>query len=293
MENKFDDLIIKRDSMGIPVFSDEIPSTSPAALQQALLGEADKTTYSLGFLDAQHNNNYYNTTPIPNTIFDLIIHTHTHTPPPQHQSIPPPPSHSQPTAPSPTSLLESSEVVNATPPTPNSSSLSSSSNEATPAANDDQHQTSKTVEEDEEDKTTKKQVKPKKKKNGEKRQREARFAFMTKSEVDQLDDGYRWRKYGQKAVKNTHFPRSYYRCTAASCGVKKRVERWCEDASIVVTMKVPTPIRVPSSKPRDPLGLGLCHLQQPLPPFILLLHKKVELPVVVVVIVSRSWTILM
>jgi hypothetical protein len=42
---------------------------------------------------------------------------------------------------------------------------------------------------------------------GEKRPRQPRFAFMTKSEVDHLDDGYRWRKYGQKAVKNSPFPR--------------------------------------------------------------------------------------
>ena len=46
---------------------------------------------------------------------------------------------------------------------------------------------------------------------GEKRQRQPRFAFMTKSEVDHLEDGYRWRKYGQKAVKNSPFPR--YVCT--------------------------------------------------------------------------------
>lgn len=42
---------------------------------------------------------------------------------------------------------------------------------------------------------------------GEKRQRQPRFAFMTKSEIDHLEDGYRWRKYGQKAVKNSPFPR--------------------------------------------------------------------------------------
>lgn len=73
------------------------------------------------------------------------------------------------------------------------------------------------------------------KKNKEKKQREPRFAFMTKSEVDNLEDGYRWRKYGQKAVKHSPFPRSYYRCTSQKCVVKKRVERSFEDPSIVIT----------------------------------------------------------
>ncbi|GMP43646.1 hypothetical protein CsSME_00012925 [Camellia sinensis var. sinensis] len=36
-----------------------------------------------------------------------------------------------------------------------------------------------------------------------------RFAFQTRSEDDILDDGYRWRKYGQKSVKNNTHPRNY------------------------------------------------------------------------------------
>ncbi|KAL4384218.1 hypothetical protein GQ457_15G004700 [Hibiscus cannabinus] len=72
-------------------------------------------------------------------------------------------------------------------------------------------------------------------KKGQKRIRQPRFAFMTKSEVDHLEDGYRWRKYGQKAVKNSPFPRSYYRCTNSKCLVKKRVERSSEDPTIVIT----------------------------------------------------------
>jgi hypothetical protein len=47
---------------------------------------------------------------------------------------------------------------------------------------------------------------------GEKRPRQPRFAFMTKSEVDHLEDGYRWRKYGQKAVKNSPYPRYVPTC---------------------------------------------------------------------------------
>jgi hypothetical protein len=30
---------------------------------------------------------------------------------------------------------------------------------------------------------------------------------QTNSEVDLLDDGYRWRKYGQKVVKGNPYPR--------------------------------------------------------------------------------------
>lgn len=42
------------------------------------------------------------------------------------------------------------------------------------------------------------------------------------------DDGYNWRKYGQKQVKGSEFPRSYYKCTHPSCPVKKKVERSLE-----------------------------------------------------------------
>ncbi|RWV91586.1 hypothetical protein GW17_00046121, partial [Ensete ventricosum] len=48
------------------------------------------------------------------------------------------------------------------------------------------------------------EMKPGKKK--EKKARKPRYAFQTRSQVDILDDGYRWRKYGQKAVKNNKFP---------------------------------------------------------------------------------------
>ncbi|KAL4576547.1 hypothetical protein LXL04_012643 [Taraxacum kok-saghyz] len=38
-------------------------------------------------------------------------------------------------------------------------------------------------------------------------------------------DGYNWRKYGQKQVKGSEYPRSYYKCTHPNCMVKKKVER--------------------------------------------------------------------
>ncbi|KAL3624817.1 WRKY Transcription Factor [Castilleja foliolosa] len=113
-----------------------------------------------------------------------------------------------------------------TPATPNSSTTTSS-NEAVAS----EEYSNKGKKESQEN-PSEKEVKVKKKVEKEK---QPRFAFMTKSEVDHLEDGYRWRKYGQKAVKNSPYPRSYYRCTTQKCGVKKRVERSFEDPSIVIT----------------------------------------------------------
>ncbi|KAJ8752587.1 hypothetical protein K2173_005476 [Erythroxylum novogranatense] len=81
-----------------------------------------------------------------------------------------------------------------------------------------------------------KKVQPSLKRAGDdKEHRRHRFAFQTKSQVDVLDDGYRWRKYGQKTVKNNKFPRSYYKCTFKGCKVKKQVQRSSKDEEIVVT----------------------------------------------------------
>ncbi|XP_024519592.1 probable WRKY transcription factor 26 [Selaginella moellendorffii] len=65
--------------------------------------------------------------------------------------------------------------------------------------------------------------------------REAPVVVHTNSEVDVLDDGYRWRKYGQKVVKGNPNPRSYYRCTNPGCPVRKHVERAADDPKAVIT----------------------------------------------------------
>nr|AJA90792.1 transcription factor WRKY1 [Bambusa emeiensis] len=62
-----------------------------------------------------------------------------------------------------------------------------------------------------------------------------RIGFRTRSEVEILDDGFKWRKYGKKAVKNSPNPRNYYRCSTEGCGVKKRVERDRDDPRYVIT----------------------------------------------------------
>ncbi|KAG6411705.1 hypothetical protein SASPL_129789 [Salvia splendens] len=65
--------------------------------------------------------------------------------------------------------------------------------------------------------------------------REPRVVVQTVSEVDILDDGYRWRKYGQKVVRGNPNPRSYYKCTNAGCPVRKHVETASYDPKAVIT----------------------------------------------------------
>ncbi|KAF5959288.1 hypothetical protein HYC85_000497 [Camellia sinensis] len=65
--------------------------------------------------------------------------------------------------------------------------------------------------------------------------REPRVVVQIESEVDILNDGYRWRKYGQKVVKGNPNPRSYYKCTSPGCSVRKHVERACRDLKSVIT----------------------------------------------------------
>ncbi|KAK8970106.1 putative WRKY transcription factor 41 [Platanthera guangdongensis] len=50
-----------------------------------------------------------------------------------------------------------------------------------------------------------------------------------------IDDGHSWRKYGQKDILGTKFPRGYYRCTYRNthgCDATKQVQRSDEDPSI-------------------------------------------------------------
>nr|AVK70094.1 transcription factor WRKY33 [Brassica napus] len=71
--------------------------------------------------------------------------------------------------------------------------------------------------------------------NGSKTVREPRIVVQTTSDIDILDDGYRWRKYGQKVVKGNPNPRSYYKCTTTGCPVRKHVERASQDLRAVIT----------------------------------------------------------
>ncbi|XP_018437665.1 probable WRKY transcription factor 51 [Raphanus sativus] len=72
-------------------------------------------------------------------------------------------------------------------------------------------------------------------KDGETKEMGHRVAIRTRSQIDVMDDGYKWRKYGKKSVKNNTNKRNYYKCSSEGCMVKKRVERDGENAAYVIT----------------------------------------------------------
>ncbi|TKW30977.1 hypothetical protein SEVIR_2G074900v4 [Setaria viridis] len=77
--------------------------------------------------------------------------------------------------------------------------------------------------------------------------REPRVVVQTTSEVDILNDGYRWRKYGQKVVKGNPNPRSYYKCTHPGCSVRKH-----DLKSVITTYEEKHNHEVPAARIHSP-----------------------------------------
>ncbi|KAH0871219.1 hypothetical protein HID58_078241 [Brassica napus] len=70
------------------------------------------------------------------------------------------------------------------------------------------------------------------------------------------DDGYNWRKYGQKLVKGSEYPRSYYKCTHPNCEVKKKVERSREGhITEIIYVKAHNHLKPPTNR-RSVTGLS-------------------------------------
>ncbi|XP_039015885.1 probable WRKY transcription factor 29 [Hibiscus syriacus] len=52
---------------------------------------------------------------------------------------------------------------------------------------------------------------------------------------DLPSDVWAWRKYGQKPIKGSPFPRSYYRCSSSKgCLARRQVERSCSDPRVFI-----------------------------------------------------------
>ncbi|KAL8193655.1 hypothetical protein R6Q57_026790 [Mikania cordata] len=66
------------------------------------------------------------------------------------------------------------------------------------------------------------------------RKRQEKTVFqLTQEQLN--NDLWAWRKYGQKPIKGSPFPRNYYRCsTTKACGAKKQVEQSPMDSTIFI-----------------------------------------------------------
>lgn len=91
---------------------------------------------------------------------------------------------------------------------------------------------------------------------------DAREDYPAMAATAPAEDGYSWRKYGQKQVKHSEYPRSYFKCTHPNCQVKKKVERSHEGHITEIIYKgthnhpKPAQSRRPGVQPVHPFGDG-------------------------------------
>ncbi|KAL9243640.1 hypothetical protein vseg_017500 [Gypsophila vaccaria] len=65
--------------------------------------------------------------------------------------------------------------------------------------------------------------------------RVVRVPAISVKTADIPPDEYSWRKYGQKPIKGSPYPRGYYRCSSVrGCPARKHVERALDDPSMLV-----------------------------------------------------------
>ncbi|CAA0838303.1 Probable WRKY transcription factor 11 [Striga hermonthica] len=62
-----------------------------------------------------------------------------------------------------------------------------------------------------------------------------RVPAISSKAADIPPDEYSWRKYGQKPIKGSPYPRGYYKCSAArGCPARKHVERATDDPAVLI-----------------------------------------------------------
>ncbi|KAJ8555812.1 hypothetical protein K7X08_013308 [Anisodus acutangulus] len=68
-----------------------------------------------------------------------------------------------------------------------------------------------------------------------KRKNEQKRVVLQLTADDLSSDKWAWRKYGQKPIKGSPYPRSYYRCSSSKgCLARKQVEQSCTETGIFI-----------------------------------------------------------
>ncbi|KAL6556408.1 WRKY transcription factor [Orobanche gracilis] len=68
-----------------------------------------------------------------------------------------------------------------------------------------------------------------------KRKNQPKRVVIQVSAEDLSSDKWAWRKYGQKPIKGSPYPRSYYRCSSSKgCLARKQVEQSCTDPGLLI-----------------------------------------------------------
>ncbi|XP_060206941.1 probable WRKY transcription factor 29 [Lycium barbarum] len=68
-----------------------------------------------------------------------------------------------------------------------------------------------------------------------KRKNEQKRVVLQLTADDLSSDKWAWRKYGQKPIKGSPYPRSYYRCSSSKgCLARKQVEQSCSETGIFI-----------------------------------------------------------
>jgi len=67
------------------------------------------------------------------------------------------------------------------------------------------------------------------------KQSHSRVLVKASTDVNHFDDGYVWKKYGQKNIKGTTSMRFYYHCSEKGCPAKKQAQQMVQNLVLQYT----------------------------------------------------------